>query len=289
MAHHRQVLRTLWLCAMFYGASALAAEPASALREPTTRLRPSTPDGTHQLPLRPSRRQLDLSPSGNSEFHRRTDGQQPFCQSGNNQIAQAPPYSATSCIVARRVETELVGNTPVSSPSTPTARSTLLSPSHSTVFSTSSPATRSLGIGEGTWFSLAAILLLGATLAPGAVVLWFLGLAGILVGGTSLLLDLTWQLQLVTFSILGIALVTLWTRLDRASRNKNDAGNQPLHSSRPYALVGRVFKLQKPIEEGIGILTIGGTVWRVAGRNCAAGKRVKVLRAEGTLLIVDPL
>ena len=57
----------------------------------------------------------------------------------------------------------------------------------------------------------------------------------------------------------------------------------------PYAFVGRVLKLQKPIVDGIGMVTIGGTVWRVAGRDCPAGQRVQVVHAEGTLLVVDPL
>jgi membrane protein implicated in regulation of membrane protease activity len=50
-----------------------------------------------------------------------------------------------------------------------------------------------------------------------------------------------------------------------------------------------VLKLQKPIVDGIGVATIGGTVWRVAGRDCPAGQEVQVVHAEGTLLVVVPL
>jgi len=125
-------------------------------------------------------------------------------------------------------------------------------------------------------------------LTPGTVAFWFLGLAGLLVGGTLLLLDFTWQWQLITFAMSGIALVALWARLDRPLPDRNDLAGQPFRRG-PYAFVGCVFKLQKPIVDGSGVVTIGGTIWRVAGRNCAAGRQVKVLRAEGTLLIVDPL
>jgi len=119
--------------------------------------------------------------------------------------------------------------------------------------------------------------------------MWFFGLAAFLVGGISSLHDLSWQSQLVTFAATGIAAVMLWQRLDRPSRDKRDFTDQPFGSREPCAFVGRVFKLQKPIVDGTGMIAIGGTVWRVAGRNCAAGKRVKVVHVEGTLLIVDPL
>jgi membrane protein implicated in regulation of membrane protease activity len=150
-----------------------------------------------------------------------------------------------------------------------------------------------LPITDGTWFILAAILLLAVILIPGTVVFWFFGLAGFLVGGTMLLLDpllldFTWQWQFIAFAMSGIVLVVLWARLDRPAPDGNIRAEQPFRSG-PYVFVGQVFRLHKPIVDGIGIVTIGGTIWRVAGRNCAAGRQVKVLRTEGTLLIVDPL
>jgi len=134
---------------------------------------------------------------------------------------------------------------------------------------------------EWTWFIVAAILTLGA---PFAVVLCFFGLAAVLVGCISLCFDLSWQLQLIAFAVLGIISALLWQRLDRLLSDRNDLAGRC-----PHALVGRVLRLQSPIVDGIGAVTIGGTLWRVAGRNCAAGAQVKVVDAEGTLLIVDPL
>jgi inner membrane protein len=81
----------------------------------------------------------------------------------------------------------------------------------------------------------------------------------------------------------------LWIRLDPA-RRRGDDNPAPLFNDRgPGSLVGRVLQLEKPIEGGNGMVTFGGTSWRIAGKDCAAGKRVKVLRADGTLLIVDPV
>jgi membrane protein implicated in regulation of membrane protease activity len=133
---------------------------------------------------------------------------------------------------------------------------------------------------------LAAVLFAGA---PFVLVLWFFGIAGLLVGCASLFVDLTWQLQFVTFAVSGFSSAVLWQQLDRSSRDRSDPPSHSVGVRSPCALIGRVFRLQKPIVDGTGVVTIGGVAWRVPGRDCAAGKRVKVIQAEGTLLIVDPL
>jgi membrane protein implicated in regulation of membrane protease activity len=165
------------------------------------------------------------------------------------------------------------------------AGSTPLTLANSTL-PTSPPAKQFSPLPGWIWFIVAALLLVAA---PGTAVLWFFGLAAFLVGSISLLRDLNWQSQLITFAVSGIAAVMLWQRLDRSSRDGTDLTDQLLGGRGPYAFVGRVFKLQQPIVDGFGMETIGGILWRVAGNDCAAGKRVRVVRAEGTLLIVDLL
>jgi membrane protein implicated in regulation of membrane protease activity len=140
-----------------------------------------------------------------------------------------------------------------------------------------------------TWLVVAAVFLFCAIFVPGAVVVRFLALAGIIIGGTSLLIDLRWQSQVIIFALLGVALVVLWVRSDPTQGHGKDNADPPFNDRGPGALVGRVFQLEKPIEGGQGMLTYDGTAWRVSGKDCAAGQRVKVIRAEGTLLIVDPL
>jgi membrane protein implicated in regulation of membrane protease activity len=137
------------------------------------------------------------------------------------------------------------------------------------------------------WFLVGAVLLLAVLAVPGGIVLAF-GVSGFVVGGLSLAIDLTWQHQVFIFAALGVALVLLWNRLDPA-RRRNDKPDPPVNGRGPRSLVGRVFQLEKPIEGGNGMLTFDGTSWRIAGKDCAAGKCVKVLRAEGTLLIVAPV
>lgn len=139
------------------------------------------------------------------------------------------------------------------------------------------------------WLVAAALLLVATILMPGiAVVLWFFALSGFIVGGASMLIDLTWQLQTSIFAILGVALVIVWSDLDRARGINGDAGRH-VNERRPVALVGRIFRLEKPIVDNVGVLTTGDTAWRISGEDCAAGRRVRVQRVEGTLLIVDPV
>jgi membrane protein implicated in regulation of membrane protease activity len=139
------------------------------------------------------------------------------------------------------------------------------------------------------WLVVGAMLLCAVMVVPGAAaVLAFFGISGFIVGGLSLAIDLTWQYQVFIFAVLGVALVVLWILFDPTQR-RNDNPDPTVNDRGPGALVGRVFELEKPIEGGNGMLTFGGTSWRIAGRDCAAGKRVRVLRAEGTLLIVDPV
>ena len=149
-------------------------------------------------------------------------------------------------------------------------------------------ARETLRILVSAWVVMAAMFILaGIKFLSSAVALRFLGLAGFLVGGTSQFLDLTWQLQLVVFGLSGICLALTWSRLDQpAGRRASDEIPNCWH---PATMLGRVLQLQKPIVNGTGMLTIGGTMWRVAGPDCAAGDQVLVVHVEGTLLVVNAI
>ena len=269
--------------------TAVGALPADARHDDLTLRVHRWSASDAELPLRRFRRQLDPAPSSYWEFDRRADRQRSFRQSGGDQLVIAPSATSWSAAIhveaATHVETEPVSSAGDSNSSAAMAGSAPLTLTNSTTLSTSSPA-KQLPPLPGIWFIVAAILLLAA---PGTAVLWFFGLAAFLVGSISLLRDLSWQSQLITFAVSGIAAVMLWQRLDRPSRDGTDVTDQLFGGRGPYAFVGHVFKLQQPIVDGFGMVTIGGIVWRVAGNDCAAGKRVRVVRAEGTLLIVDSL
>jgi membrane protein implicated in regulation of membrane protease activity len=58
-------------------------------------------------------------------------------------------------------------------------------------------------------------------------------------------------------------------------------------NQRGQALVGRVFTLETPIKDGEGRIRVDDSSWRVIGADRFAGAKVRVVRVEGTTLVVD--
>jgi membrane protein implicated in regulation of membrane protease activity len=140
-----------------------------------------------------------------------------------------------------------------------------------------------VSLGVWNWLILGAIFLALELFAPGAFMLW-LGLAALAVGLLSFAIDWSWQWQLVTFSLLSLALVPVWRQFAPKVERPTDS---PLLNRRAESYVGRVFTLENPIVDGVGRVRIEDTIWRVTGPDCAAGSRVRVVRAEGADLLVE--
>ena len=137
----------------------------------------------------------------------------------------------------------------------------------------------------GTWnWLIFGFILMALELAAPGVFLFWLGLAALLVGLVSFVVNPGWQTQLLMFAVCAACAVPAWRRLARTSR-KADDGNAFLNR-RAEALVGRVFTLDKPIVDGAGTVRVDDTVWRVAGPDTPAGSRVRVVQADGANLTV---
>jgi membrane protein implicated in regulation of membrane protease activity len=139
-------------------------------------------------------------------------------------------------------------------------------------------------LGPWAWIIAGAILLAFEIALPGAFMMW-LGLAAILVGAISLAVTVSWQMQCVLFAVLALLSVPLWRRFARKVDPQTDA---PLLNRRTDALVGRTCTLEKPIVDGVGTVRIDDTIWRVQGPDAVAGSRVRVTRADGADLSVEP-
>lgn len=139
-------------------------------------------------------------------------------------------------------------------------------------------------LGPWAWVIAGAILLALELAVPGAFMMW-LGLAAVLVGTISLLIVWPWQWQCVAFAVFALVSVPLWRRF--ASKVEPQTG-APMLNRRNEALVGRVFTLEKPIIDGAGTVRIDDTVWRVSGPDRPTGSRVRVTRADGASLAVEP-
>jgi inner membrane protein len=142
-----------------------------------------------------------------------------------------------------------------------------------------------VSLGIWNWFIVAVLLFVVEVIAPGAFMLW-LGLSAALVGIISLVVGWGWQAQCAAFVVFSAALFPLWRRFQNVAKAPSD---QPLLNQRTQTYVGRVFTLDKPIVDGTGTIRIDDTVWRVRGADCAAGRHVKVARADGAMLFVEPV
>lgn len=140
-------------------------------------------------------------------------------------------------------------------------------------------------LGPWAWIIAGAILLALEIAVPGAFMMW-LGIAAVLVGVIALLVAVSWQVQCVLFAVFALLSVPLWRKFARKVDPQTDA---PLLNRRTDALVGRIFTLEKPIVDGFGTVRIDDTIWRVQGPDIAAGARVRVTRADGANLSVEPV
>ena len=138
-------------------------------------------------------------------------------------------------------------------------------------------------LGNWNWLIFGFILMALELMAPGVFLFW-LGLAALLVGLLSFVVNPSWQAQLLMFAVFSVAAVPLWRRF--ALKSGAASVSNPFLNKRTDALVGREFTLEKPIVDGSGTVRIDDTIWRVAGPDAPAGSRVKVVRADGASLTV---
>lgn len=298
-----KLLLSVLCIAGLFAVMLLAAEPTSARYDPVFGMARARALPAWQQ-FRHARWPYHM-PAGN-RMRARQGPHRRVCRSDDDRAAESAPYRQAPCM--SETEGGSAGTVGMGSGSTettgaaapvrarhshpmPAAGSIVASAAASAAAARGSSAVGWPALLAGqVWIVVAVILLLATLWMPGAAVgLWFFGLAGFVVSGTALATDLTWQYQVGIFAVLGVGLCTLWARFDRVRGNGDRKAGLPVNGRGPTALVGRVFRLEKPIEGGEGMLTADGTAWRITGRDCAAGKRVKVTRAEGTLLVVDPV
>jgi membrane protein implicated in regulation of membrane protease activity len=141
-----------------------------------------------------------------------------------------------------------------------------------------------ISLGAWAWIILGVLLIGVELLAPGAFFLW-LGLAAIATGLIDAVLDLSWQASALLFALLCVAAVLLGRFVTRSRAQPEPRGE--LLNQRGQSLVGRVFTLEAPIKDGEGRIRVDDSSWRVTGADRFAGAKVRVVRIEGSTLVVD--
>ncbi len=133
------------------------------------------------------------------------------------------------------------------------------------------------------WWILAGLLLILELTAPAFFFLWL----GIAAAATGLLLlvfpSIPLEVQLVLFAALSIVAVIAWRKYREARPVVSD---QPNLNRRGEQYIGRVFTLEKAIENGVGKVTVDDSTWRVKGPDLPAGTRVRVDDVDGVVFVV---
>lgn len=134
------------------------------------------------------------------------------------------------------------------------------------------------------WWILALGLIIAETLLPGTFFLW-MGLSAVVMGLVAWIIpSLSWELQLMLFALLSLASIGLWRRWQKRHPDQTD---QPMLNRRGEQYIGRVFELETAIENGYGKVRVGDSLWRVSGDDAQAGQRVRVVAADGVILVVE--
>lgn len=139
-------------------------------------------------------------------------------------------------------------------------------------------------LGGWSWAILGLVLVGGEMLAPGIFLIW-LGLAALLTGVVAGLFGIGWQAAMLVFAVFAGASVLAGRFLTRRRGEEPDAATGL--NDRGRQLIGRVFRLEATMTGGEGRVRVGDSSWRIVGPELLAGTEIKVVRVEGSTLVVE--
>ena len=135
-----------------------------------------------------------------------------------------------------------------------------------------------------SWMIVGAVLFALDVMAPGFFLLWF-GAAAAAVGLLvfAVPIEFTWQV----LAFCGLSVLSVLAGRALWGGDRGGVSDKPLLNQRARQLVGRNFVLATPIQSGRGRITAGDSLWSVKGPDLPVGSSVRVVDADGTVLIVE--
>lgn len=136
------------------------------------------------------------------------------------------------------------------------------------------------------WLIFGVVLLILEILLPVTFFLWT-GVSALVVGVIRAVFPtIGWELQFILFGSLSVVGIVVW----RAYHvNHPTTTDRPALNRRAEQYMGRTFTLAAPIENGVGVVIVDDTRWRVRGADMAEGKKVRVIAVDASHLIVEPV
>lgn len=135
------------------------------------------------------------------------------------------------------------------------------------------------------WFWLSLGLLLGVAemVAPGFFLMW-LGLAALIVGILDYFLPITLAYQVAMFATLSVITVFAGKKFLQENLIESDDVNL---NDRGARMTGEIVIVVEPITNGHGRVKVGDSVWNARGMDAAIGASVRVIGADGAVLLVE--
>ena len=134
------------------------------------------------------------------------------------------------------------------------------------------------------WFGFAIFLTIIEVMVGGSFFLLWVALSALLVGLIKwLVIDFSWQYQILTFSTISVACIFIWHSYLKKRPIKME---HQMLNQKAKQFIGKYYFLYEPIVNGIGKIRVGDSVWQVSGPDLSVGTRIEVLDMKGTILIV---
>jgi inner membrane protein len=135
------------------------------------------------------------------------------------------------------------------------------------------------------WFWLSLGFILGAVemVAPGFFLMW-LGLAAIIVGMLTWALPISLPLQVALFAIISVLTVYAGKKFLKDNPIESE---DPKLNNRGARLSGEIVTVIEAIANGNGRVRVGDTDWSARGADAAVGAKVRVIGADGAVLLVE--
>ena len=134
------------------------------------------------------------------------------------------------------------------------------------------------------WWIIAVVLVIIEILAPTFFALW-MAIAAFMTGVALFLMpEMQWEYQVFLFATLSVISIVVW----RHYYSKNPiATDEPLLNRRGEQYIGRVITLKEPIIDGQGKVQVDDSTWKIEGKDCPSGTKIKVVSVNNVLFQVE--
>lgn len=133
------------------------------------------------------------------------------------------------------------------------------------------------------WLALGVLLAAAEIVAPGFFLIW-LGFAAIVTGLVAWIVPIEIAAQLGIFAVLSFVALYGARRWLKANPITT---TDPFLNQRANRLIGEVLTVTNAIEDGRGRAKVGDGEWPVRGPDTAEGGKVRVVSADGGVLVVE--